>query len=113
MQGLNKKGGTTIYDEEPAPSSPLGEALLLRRRTRASKFDNDKSTLNFDTSSPQSGRLLRRKHQAALGNQNASKAGINFTIDSISSPKSTRLLARKHMISIGAKTAEAWVEDDK
>ena len=41
------------------------------------------------------------------------KAGINFTIDSISSPKSTRLLARKHMISIGAKTAEAWVEDDK
>ena len=73
------------------------------------ELNDDKPTLNFDVSSPQSSRLLRRKHQAALGKQNASKgAGINFTIDSISSPKSTRLLARKHMISIGAKTAEAW-----
>ena len=113
MQGLSKKGGITSRDSEPAPSSPLGEALLLRRRGITSELNDDKPTLNFDVSSPQSSRLLRRKHQAALGNQNASKAGINFTIDSISSPKSTRLLARKHMISIGAKTAEAWVEDDK
>lgn len=113
MQGLNRKGSTTIHDDEPAPSSPLGEALLLRRRTRTSKLNNDKSTLNFDTSSPQSGRLLRRKHQAALGKQNATKADINFSIDSVSSPKSTRLLARKHMISVGSKTSEAWAEDDK
>ena len=32
MQGLSKKGGITSRDIVPAPSSPLGEALLLRRR---------------------------------------------------------------------------------
>ena len=104
MQGLSKKGGITSRDSEPAPSSPLGEALLLRRRGITSRLNDDKPALNFDVSSPQSSRLLRRKHQAALGEQNVRKADINFTIDSVSCYKKHKVTCQEaHDIYHGPK----------
>ena len=122
MQGLNKKsnsGNDNSINNEEAPSSPMGDALLLRRRKvnpNNANNGNDNG-LNFDVSSPKSSRLLQRKHQLAQGkgsNVNIGKnVGIDFSVDSVSSPKSTRLLARKHMISSGIKRQEAWGEGEK
>ena len=71
MQGLNKKsnsGNDNSINNEEAPSSPMGDALLLRRRKvnpNNANNGNDNG-LNFDVSSPKSSRLLQRKHQQVL-----------------------------------------------
>ncbi len=127
MQGLNKKSNPTndtSVNIEDAPSSPMGDALLLRRHKINSgnynsddKNNNNSNGLDFDISSPKSSRLLQRKHQLAQNgnsrNDYGKRIGIDFCSNSISSPKSSKLLARKHMISGGSKASEAWGESEK